>query len=685
MHEKNMQEGASEMSVSNKKKEDNNLPLYLFHRGENRRAYEYMGVHPAKKDGKDCMVARVWAPNAKAVSIVGDFCEWDNHRHPLQKISDGIWEGYTDCVFDEYELYKFCIFSEKGDEVYKSDPYAFHTETRPGTASKYYDIEGYKWTDKKWYEKKKKNPHYSQPVNIYEVHAGSWRTYPDGSHFSYDKLGDELIPYVKEMGFTHIELMPLTEYPYDGSWGYQVTGYFSPTSRYGEPKDFMRFVDRCHEAGIGVIMDWVPAHFPKDLAGLAKFDSTPCYEYADPKKGEHKEWGTLIFDYGKAEVVSFLISSAVFWLKEYHIDGLRVDAVASMLYLDYNRKSGEWIPNKNGGNENLEAIEFVQELNKAVFAEVPEAMMIAEESTSWPNVTKPVFMDGLGFNYKWNMGWMNDMLDYMSLDPLFRSGSHNTLTFSFFYAFSENFVLPISHDEVVHGKSSLINKMAGENDQKFAEMRCFVSYMMGHPGKKLHFMGTEFAQKNEWNYESELEWYLLQYDEHKNAQKFFKEVNHFYMDSPELWEEDFSWEGFEWIANDDYQQSIIAFRRKDKSGKEIIVVCNFAPVEHSDYRIGVPQAGTYTEVFNSDSASFGGNGVGNKGAIKTEKTPMHGSEQSVSLTIPASSVIFLKHKPVSKSATKTAVKKPVAKATSKKPATKKSAPTKKAPSKRART
>ena len=617
------------------------IPLDLFHRGKNRRVYEYLGVHKAVRGGKPCMVARVWAPHARAVSLVGNFCNWDSAKYPLRKVDDSVWEGYTDFVFQPFEMYKFYVKTADGQDSYKADPYARHTETRPGTASRWYELEDYAWQDKAWQEKKEKQPHYAQPVNIYEVHGGSWRKYADGSVFSYEKLGDELIPYVKEMGFTHIEFMPLTEYPYDGSWGYQVMGYFAPTSRYGQPKDFMRFVDRCHQAGIGVIMDWVPAHFPRDAAGLAKFDGTPCYEYADPRKGEHKEWGTLVFDYSSPEVVSFLVSSAVFWLKEYHVDGLRVDAVASMLYLDYNRQDGEWIPNKDGGKENLEAVAFLQALNEAVFAEVRDPMMIAEESTAWPMVSKPTFMGGLGFNYKWNMGWMNDMLRYMSMDPLFRSGNHSSLTFSFFYAFSENFILPISHDEVVYGKGSLINKMPGDDKMKADQMRAFVSYMMGHPGKKLQFMGTEFAQKNEWNFEKELEWGLLQYEEHQQAQRFFKAVNHFYLSRPELWEIDFSWEGFEWISNDDYTQSVIAFRRKAKNGSELVAVCNFVPVEREDYKIGVPYWGAWAEIFTSDAKEFGGGCVTNGKNIRTLDEPMHGCEQSVSLTLPGCSVFFL--------------------------------------------
>ena len=600
-------------------RQPDNPPLYLFRSGKNRRSYEYLGLHKTTCQGRECMVARVWAPHAREVSLVGNFCNWDKAKYPLHKIDDAVWEGYTDFVFQPFELYKFYVKTAQGKDTYKSDPFARHCETRPGTASRWYELD-YQWHDEDWLQRKCDSPHYEQPVNIYEVHAGSWRKYADGSVFSYDKLGDELIPYVKDMGFTHIEFMPLTEYPYDGSWGYQVSGYFAPTSRYGEPKDFMRLVDRCHQAGIGVIMDWVPAHFPRDAAGLAFFDGTPCYEYEDPRKGEHKEWGTLVFDYGRPEVQSFLMSSAVYWLREYHIDGLRVDAVASMLYLDYNRRDGEWVANKDGGKENYEAVAFLQALNEAAFAEAPHCMMIAEESTSWPLVSKPTYVGGLGFNYKWNMGWMNDMLNYMSMDPLFRSGNHNALTFSFFYAFSENFILPISHDEVVYGKGSLINKMPGDDKMKADQMRAFVSYMMAHPGKKLQFMGTEFAQKNEWNFEKELEWSLLQYPEHQQAQAFFKAVNHFYLSRPELWEIDFSWEGFEWISNDDYKQSVIAFRRKAKDGRELVAVCNFVPVQRENYCIGVPYRGVWAEVFSSDAKEFGGGGVTNGTALSKPRT-----------------------------------------------------------------
>ncbi len=618
---------------------------------EEFRAYEVLGCHPCAEG----YVFRVWAPHARSVSLVGEFNGWNSAALPLSCVSDnGIWECCTEQV-QEYDTYKYYVVGADGRGVMKSDPYAYHFETRPSTASRVYTLEGYAWQDEAWQKSKSKRPLYDGPVNIYEVHAGSWKRYPDGHPFSYEKLAEELLPYVCDMGYTHIELMPLAEYPFDGSWGYQVTGYYAPTSRYGTPHDLMRFVDRCHQCGIGVIMDWVPGHFPKDEYGLYRFDGEACYEYADLRKGEHKRWGTCVFDYGRPEVRSFLISNALFWLEKYHIDGIRVDAVASMLYLDYDRREGEWLPNCYGGRENLEAIDFLKKLNEAVFAAYPYTMMIAEESTAWPLVSHPTSEGGLGFNFKWNMGWMNDMLRYVSLDPLYRSGNHNAITFSFFYAFSENFVLPISHDEVVHGKCSLINKMPGEYAQKFAGVRLFLAYMMAHPGKKLTFMGTEFGQFVEWNYEQELDWLLLDYPAHRELQQFTRTLNHFYHSTSPLWENDFSWEGFSWIANDDAAQSVIAFRRIDRRGKEVIAVCNFTPVQRENYRIGVPLYGIYEEIFTTDAATFGGSGVEN-GTVTAARVPMHGCEQSVSLTLPPLSVVFLKCKrrlPLPKSAVKT--------------------------------
>lgn len=616
----------------------------LFHAGENYHAYRYMGAHKATLNGVDGIMFRTWAPNAKTVSVVGTFNNWDRNAHKMLRKSDGgIWECFVGNVeVEQYAIYKYSI--ETFDDVcmMKSDPYAYHYETRPNNASVYVDLDGFEWHDQKWPEIKHKHESYSSPMNIYEMHAGSWRKYSDGNHFDYNKLADELIPYLKDMGYTHVEMMPLTEYPFDASWGYQVTGYYAVTSRYGSPFDFMSFVDKCHQAGIYVIMDWVPAHFPRDAFGLARFDGTPCYEYSDPRKGEHKDWGTLVFDYGRNEVVSFLVSSAIFWMDYYHIDGIRVDAVASMLYLDYSRRDGEWVPNKFGGKENLEAVAFLHKLNEAAFKYYPDVLMIAEESTSWPMVSRPTYSGGLGFNYKWNMGWMNDMLHYSSLDPLYRPFNHDNLTFSFFYAFSENFILPISHDEVVYGKASLINKMPGNYEMKFAGDRTFVAYMMAHPGKKLTFMGTEFGQFKEWDYATELDWLLLDYPAHRTLKDFFKAVNHFYLENSPFWEVDYSWEGFSWISNDDYTQSCISFRRIDKKGNEIIVVCNFQPVLRENYRIGIPFAGTYSEVFNTDASEFGGSGITNGTAIVSDDISMHGFEQSISLTLPPLSVMYLK-------------------------------------------
>lgn len=615
--------------------------IYSFIKGTNYECQNFLGAQLCEVGGIEGAVFRVWAPHAKAVSVVGEFNSWMPTAHPLQNQSKtGVWQGFVPGV-STYDLYKFCITTQDDDMLYKADPYALHTETRPGNCSKIYDLTGYSWQDDRWERRKLKANPIRSAMAIYEVHAGSWRVHADGNPYSYRDLADALIPYVLEMGYTHIELMPITEYPFDGSWGYQCTGYFAPTSRYGTPHDFMYFVDSCHQAGIGVIMDWVPAHFPKDAFGLYRFDGTPCYEDRNPLRAEHHEWGTMVFDFGKPEVQCFLISSALFWLKNYHIDGLRVDAVASMLYLDYNRKQGEWSPNSKGGKENLEAIDLLRKLNTQVFKRYPATLMIAEESTSWPMVTAPVHSGGLGFNFKWNMGWMNDMLSYMQTDPFFRKGNHKKLTFSFMYAFSENFILPVSHDEVVHGKKSLIGKMPGEYEQQFAEMRVFFSYMMAHPGKTLLFMGQEFGQFQEWSEERELDWALLSYDTHRQLQQWVKTLNHFYRDTPCLWELDDSWDGFGWIVPDDNTQNVIVFQRRDKQGNAVIVACNFAPVLRQDYKFGVPQPGTYKEVLSSDSVEFGGEGTHNAG-LRTRKGRMHGFENYITATLPPLSTVIFK-------------------------------------------
>lgn len=618
-------------------KEEYQLPVYLFHNGTNYKAYKFFGNH---KINKDKFAFRVWAPNATAVSVVGDFNSWDKDANKCKLVAPGIWEAIVKGV-NIYDCYKYAVTSPTGVVHLKADPYAVHQETRPGTGSKVYELRNYSWGDEAWQKKKENQNILAQPINIYEVHFGSWKRHDDGNFLTYREMAEQLVPYVKDMGYTHIEMLPIMEYPYDGSWGYQVTGYFAATSRYGLPEDLMYFVDCCHKAGIGVILDWVPAHFPKDAFGLYEFDGTCCYEYSDMKKGEHKEWGTRVFDYAKNEVKSFLISSAEYWIDEFHFDGIRVDAVASMLYLDYCRKDGEWIPNKNGGRENLEAVEFFKQLNSTILSNHPGSMMIAEESTAWPMITMPPDKGGLGFNFKWNMGWMNDMLRYTSMDPLFRKGNHNCITFSFFYAFSENFILPISHDEVVHGKASLLNKMPGEYEMKFDGMRLFLAYMMAHPGKKLLFMGSEFGQFIEWNYKQGLDWLLLDYDKHRQLQGFTRELNNFYSEHSELWEIDYSWEGFQWISSEDNCNSVIAFRRINSKGEEIIAVFNWTPNNFSSYKIGVPEKGTYKVLLDTSLAKYGGDKSRKDNAYKTKAQPIHGYEQNIDLKLHGLSALFL--------------------------------------------
>lgn len=605
-------------------------------------AHEFLGCH---KD-ENGYTFRVWAPNASAVSLVGDFNDWTVGKTPLESYC-GVW-SVCSVPLKEYYNYKFAVTSRDGNTILKADPFAFHAETAPNTASKVYNLDGYNWQDEDWIESRKEKNVYESPVNIYEVHAGSFMRNEDGTVLDYVTLAKKLSKYAKKMGYTHIELLPIAEHPFDGSWGYQICSYFAPTSRYGTPHDFMNFVDIMHKEGIGVILDWVPAHFPKDEHGLYRFDGTALYEHPDSRIGEHKEWGTAVFDYGKVEVMNFLISNAVYWLKYYHIDGLRVDAVASMLYLDYNRKDGEWVPNSYGGRENLSAIELLRRVNEAAFRENPKVLMLAEESTAWPLVTKPANEGGLGFNFKWNMGWMNDMLRYMSLDPIYRKFNHECITFSFFYAFSENFVLPISHDEVVHGKCSMINKMPGEYDDKFASLRAFYAYMMAHPGKKLLFMGQEFAQFIEWDYRKPLDWFLLDYSAHQKMQDFVCALNHFYLKNKALWEIDFSWEGFSWLANDDNEQSVIAFRRIAKNGKEIIAICNFVPVARENYRIGLPMKGKYKLVLNTDDIAFGGKGESAVLEVESENVKKHGFAQSAEFYLPPLSTLYYERKTLKK-------------------------------------
>ena len=621
----------------------------LFYSGRDCRAFDYMGAHPFVQDGEQGYLFRVYAPEAEKVSVMGEFNDWNRDADYMARDEQGIWEKFIPNI-PEYAAYKYSVWAKSGDVFDKSDPYGFHFETRPGNATKAYDIDGYEWGDASWLDWRKKHLPYSNPVNIYECHLGSWKMHEDGNFYSYRQLADELVPYVKEMGYTHIEFMPLTEYPFDGSWGYQVIGYFAATSRYGTPKDLMYLIDKAHQAGLGVIMDWVPAHFPKDGCGLVEFDGSHLYEYADPLKMEHKEWGTRVFDYGKVSTRNLLFSSAMFWIEKFHMDGLRVDAVASMLYLDYNRQ-GEWRPNVHGGRENLEAVDFLRLLNEYILTDHPDVMMIAEESTAWPMVTKPGYDGGLGFNFKWNMGWMNDMLCYCSADPFFRKDMHDKITFSFMYAFSENYILPLSHDEIVHGKCSLISKMPPPYENQFGGLRALYGYMAAHPGKKMLFMGGEFAQFSEWAYQRGLDWMLLDYPAHRQMQAYVKALNHFYLATPQLWEQDTDWRGFEWISHEDNRNNIIAFRRVAKDGSDIVVVVNFSPEEQQEYRIGVPITGTYEEIFTSDKTEFGGSGMAN-GKLKTENKPMHGQDQSIVLKIPRFGVLFFKGKARAKRRTK---------------------------------
>ena len=623
---------------------------YLFNSGDNFKSYEMLGSHKVKIDGVDGWRFAVWAPKAVSVRVVGDFNDWNGYDKMLERIeTSGGWYGFFTDI-EEGMLYKYAIEAENGETYYKADPYAVKSELRPGTASVTKDISNnYKWGDKAWISARSKNSTLTEPMNIYEIHIGSWKIHDDGSFYTYRELADELVPYVKKMGYTHIELMPITEYPFDGSWGYQVTGFFSATTRYGESEDLKYLIDKCHKNHIGIIMDWVPAHFPRDAHGLRMFDGTPVYEYADPRLGEHKDWGTMVFDYSKSEVISFLISSAYFWAEQYHIDGIRVDAVSSMLYRDYSRNDGEWVPNEYGGNGNLEAVDFLKKLNKIMGTEFPNFMMVAEESTAWPLVTAPPENDGLGFNYKWNMGWMNDTLRYMGMDPYFRKDNHSLLTFMMMYAYSENYILPLSHDEVVHGKGSMLNKMFGEYDEKFAAYRTLLGYYMTMPGKKMLFMGGEFGQMLEWRYDDQLEWNVLEIDKHKRLHQYVKDLNHFYMENKALWELDTSWDGFRWVNEADSENSVLSYIRRGRHAADnVVVVANFTPVERPIYKIGVPLAGEYEVVFHSSAVKYGGNKRITKKVYKTKNMQFSDMMYTIEVAIDGNSVMFLKKKPADK-------------------------------------
>ncbi|MGM0409526.1 MAG: 1,4-alpha-glucan branching protein GlgB [Bacillota bacterium] len=614
---------------------------YLFNKGEHFQSFNFLGSHIIDKGVR----FNLWAPNAKKISVVGDFNDWKSNVHQMKKIGDsGIW---TTVIKEAqlYDLYKYEIIGPNDEIRLKADPYAFYAEKKPKTASKIYDLANYTWNDKKWLKKRKSfNPH-KNPLSIYELHLASWKRNKNGEILNYRKIADKLVNYINEMGYTHIELLPIAEHPFDGSWGYQITSYYAVTSRYGKPADFKYLVDKCHQNNIGVIIDWVPGHFCKDDHGLRLFDGTPLFESEDPRRAENIQWDTLNFDFAQPQVWSFLISNAIFWFEEFHIDGIRADAVSNMLYLDYQKEDGQWAANKYGGNENLAAIEFLQKLNEKVFEKYPGALMIAEESSSWPGVTTPTYENGLGFNFKWNMGWMNDTLEYMEKDPLLRKGVHNKLTFSMMYAYSENYILPLSHDEVVHGKKSLLDKMPGDYWQKFANLRLLYAYMIAHPGKNLLFMGGEFAQFIEWNYKQELDWFLLDYEKHKKMQNYVKKLNEFYLKEEALWLLDHKYEGFEWVEADDKEASVISFFRYSYNQDDsLLVICNFTPVKRENYRIGIPNYHKYELVFNSDLEKFGGNSIDDKKVYSPSKISCHSRPYSLEVELPPLSSIYLKKK-----------------------------------------
>jgi 1,4-alpha-glucan branching enzyme len=620
------------------------LDMHLYCEGTHYEIYRKLGAHLMEVNGHAGVLFSVWAPNAQRVSVVGDFNGWDGRLHPMRKrVEAGIWEIFIPGVGEEAH-YKFELRNCFGQIVLKGDPFAFYSQHGLQTASLVFNLDRFTWSDREWMENRRTREWHKEPVSVYEVHLGSWARVPEENnrYLSYREFSDRLIKYVLEMGYTHIELMPIAEHPFDGSWGYQVTGYYSPTSRFGNPDEFREFVDRCHQAGIGVILDWVPGHFPKDAYGLAQFDGTHLYEHADPRQGEHQDWGTLIFNYGRSEVRNFLIGNALFWLDEYHIDGLRVDAVASMLYLDYSREPGAWVPNVHGGRENLEAIYFLKRFNEVSYERFPGIMTIAEESTAWPGVSRPTFLGGLGFGFKWNMGWMHDFLVYMSREPVHRKFHQGDITFSLLYAFQEHFILVLSHDEIVHGKGSLINKMPGDAWQKFANLRMFYAWMYSYPGKKLLFMGGEFGQWQEWNHDRSLDWHLLQFPMHAGLRRLVQHLNYLYRNEPALWQLDDSYEGFEWIDFHDAESSIVAYIRKAHDGPNLIFVVNATPVPRHSYRLGAAGEGWYEEILNTDAETYGGSNVGNYGGVHADAIPWQGQSHSISVNLPPLGVVAFK-------------------------------------------